>query len=369
MAAAAVLSSCSSESIVPEHGADGTSDALELVPLSISTGCQTKTTLNGTSVHWTSDDQIAVFDDLNYLNKFDAVSVMNSSAVFEGKVAARTTDFYAVYPYEGAMRADDYNIYVTLPAEQKASEGSFADDLNISIAHGTKAVEADEADGLVFENSCALLKFRIPSMFTSIVQASFTADSRPLAGNVIYSKEDGKIVGVIDDASGTNTVTVRGDLKGGETYYFVVSPGEVSGFTLEVLDATGVRLTNRSEKSFEAKAGVIRDLGEVKITVDPKVRVEHIYSGGNHVRTDVWVEHGLPSGMEKYIETIEGWMLPNYVRTVIMDGSKGTVKSPYLANVVSKTCLPEGYYTMHLDYRITGMGIISRDIGVYVPAP
>ena len=101
IALAVALSSCTHETVPPEFA-----------PLSITTGGQTKTVLDGTAVRWTDDDQVAVFDDLHYLNQFDAVSVDNSSAVFEGKVAARTTDFYAVYPYACAISADDDNIIV-----------------------------------------------------------------------------------------------------------------------------------------------------------------------------------------------------------------------------------------------------------------
>ena len=83
-----VLASCSGEAILPDQGLDSVQPAPELAPLSISTGVQTKTVLSGTTVNWTADDQIAVFDDLHYLNCFDAVSVSGASAVFEGKVAA-----------------------------------------------------------------------------------------------------------------------------------------------------------------------------------------------------------------------------------------------------------------------------------------
>jgi hypothetical protein len=362
IALAVALSSCTHEAVPPEF-----------VPLSITTGGQTKTVLDGTAVRWTDDDQVAVFDDLHYLNQFNAVSVDNSSAVFEGKVAARTTDFYAVYPYACAISADDDNIIVRLPSIQEAAAGTFAEDLNISVAHGTKSVDATEADGLIFRNTCALLKFTIPSMFTSIVEATFTADNRSLAGSLVYSKDEACLMDVLDDENDSNRVTLKGDLKGGQTYYFVVSPGVIEGFSLTVKDASGVVLTNSSEKSFEAKAGVIRDLGEVKIVVTPNIRVEHVYSSGAHTGTNIWFDLGLPSGMEQYVESVEGWIsksgqIADAYRIIAMDRNYGTMKFPYLTLVFpGRNFIPAGGYLLHVRYVISGLGLFEEDIPVVVP--
>ena len=364
IAIALALSSCTRETVPPEFA-----------PLSITTGGQTKTVLDGTAVRWTDGDQIAVFDDLHYRNQFDAVSVENFSAVFEGKVAARTTDFYAVYPYSSAVSADEGNILLNLPSVQDAAEGTFAEDLNISVAHGVKTVDAVKAEGLMFRNTCALLKFTIPSMFTSIVEATFTAGNRPLAGTLVYSKAEGRLVGVADDAPAGNSVTLKGNLKGGKTYYFVVSPGEIRDFSLTVRDASGVMLTNSSEKSFEAKAGVIRDLGEVKIVVTPNIRVEHVYSSGAHTGTNIWFDLGLPGGMEQYVESVEGWIsksgqIADAYRIIAMDRNYGTMKLPYLTLVFpGRNFIPAGAYVLHVRYVISGLGLFEEDIPVVVPAP
>jgi hypothetical protein len=361
----AVLSSCSAEAILPEQGLDNVQSAPELVPLSISTGGQTKTVLSGTTVNWTSDDQIAVFDDMHYRNCFDAVSVSGSNAVFEGKVAARTTEFYAVYPYSGAVKADKENIYVNLPSEQGAVAGSFAEDMNISIAKGVKAVDADEAQGMVFENVCALLKFKVPSMITSVDEASFSADNRSLAGAMIYSKQEQRLVGVVDGDSESDVLTLKGNMQGGQTYYFVTSPGEIRGFSLSIVDPDGVRLTNRSEKSFVAEAGVITDLGEVKIVVSPNLRFEG---------TNVWFDMGLPKGAEKYIDSVEGWLSPsgqisNAYRIISMNSENGGVRFPYLTIVFAgKNDIPPGNQILHLRYVIKGVGLFEENIPVVVPA-
>lgn len=357
----AVLASCSDDAILSDQGVDIVQPAPELVPLSISTGTQTKTVLSGTTVNWTADDQIAVFDDLHYLNCFDAVSVSGSSAVFEGKVAAKTTDFYAVYPYTSAIRADAENIYVNIPMVQEPLAGSFAEEQNVSIAHGTKAVGDDDVDGVVFENKCALLKFKIPSMFTDIAEASFIAENRALVGNMVYSKDDDCFIGT---TSGNSKVSLGGQMKGGQTYYFVVSPGEVRGFRLTVKDASGAEMINSSQKSFEAKAGVITDLGEVKFVINPSLRFDG---------TDVWFDIGLPKGAEKYIDSVEGWLSRNgqissAYRIIVMSSESGNVRFPYLTIVFAgKNDIPSGSYILHLNYVIKGLGRFEEDFPVEVP--
>lgn len=358
----AVLASCSDDAILSDQGVDIVQPAPELVPLSISTGTQTKTVLSGTTVNWTADDQIAVFDDLHYLNCFDAVSVSGSSAVFEGKVAAKTTDFYAVYPYTSAIRADEDNIYVNLPMVQEPLAGSFAEEHNVSIAHGTKAVGDDDVDGVVFENKCALLKFKIPSMFADIAEASFVAENRALVGNMVYSKGSDCFIGT---TSGNSKVSLKGQMKGGQTYYFVVSPGEVRGFRLTVKDDSGVEMTNSSQKSFETKAGVITDLGEVKIVINPSLRFDG---------TDVWFDIGLPKDVEKHVDSVEGWLSPNgqissAYRIIVMNSENGNVSFPYLTiPYAGKVDIPPGNYILHLNYVIKGLGRFEEDYPVVVPA-
>ena len=364
-ALAAVLSSCSDEAILPDQGVDSVQPAPELVPLSISTGTQTKTVLSGTTVNWTADDQIAVFDDLHCRNQFGAVSVSGASAVFEGKVAARTTEFYAVYPYARAVKADKENIYMYLSSEQGAVAGTFADDLHLSIAKGVKTVDADVADELVFENACALLKFTVSSMFSNVVEASFSADNRSLAGSLVYSKQEGRLVGVVDDDSDSNVLTLKGNLQGGQSYYFVTAPGEISGFSLSVVDSDGVRLTNRSEKSFQAEAGVITDLGEVKLVINPNLRFDG---------TDVWFDIGLPKGAEKYIDSVEGWLSRNgqissAYRIIVMSSESGNVRFPYLTIVFAgKNDIPPGNHILHLNYVIKGLGRFEEDYPIEVPS-
>ena len=86
--AVAAVSSCSYEEHCLTPEVNGPQPAEELVPLCISTGDMTKTSLQGSTVNWTSDDEIAVLDNVNYPNRFTAVSVEGSSAIFEGAMSS-----------------------------------------------------------------------------------------------------------------------------------------------------------------------------------------------------------------------------------------------------------------------------------------
>lgn len=229
--AVAAVSSCSYE----EHGltpeVDGPQPAEELVPLCISTGDMTKTSLQGSTVNWTSDDEIAVFDNVNYPNKFTITSVDGSDAVFEGLVSIGTTDFYAVYPYSSAKSIDASNITVTLPAAQTSAAGTFAEEHNISVARGVKVPGEESVEGIRFDNVCGLIRFTVPQRIAAVKNVVFQAENRSLAGDLIISKDDLKVESV---ANGTNSVSMSGDFAAGSTFYFVVAPGEVNGFSITV---------------------------------------------------------------------------------------------------------------------------------------
>jgi hypothetical protein len=202
-------------------------------------------------------------------------------------------------------------------------------------------------------------------MITSVDEASFSADNRSLAGAMIYSKQEQRLVGVVDGDSESDVLTLKGNMQGGQTYYFVTSPGEIRGFSLSIVDPDGVRLTNRSEKSFVAEAGVITDLGEVKIVVSPNLRFEG---------TNVWFDMGLPKGAEKYIDSVEGWLSPsgqisNAYRIISMNSENGGVRFPYLTIVFAgKNDIPPGNQILHLRYVIKGVGLFEENIPVVVPA-
>ena len=347
--AVVVLSSCSREALLPEQ--DGSRLPGELAPLTISTGEMTRTSLSGTVVNWSDDDRIAVFDDLHYNNKFDAVEVDGSSAVFEGLVTAKTTDFYAVYPYSDAVKADAEAIYVSLPADQTPVSGTFAEEHNISVAHATKTAEADAVEGVVFKNVCALIQFTVPQRLAAVSEVTFTANNRTIAGDLIISKTD---MGVKCN-SGTNTVKMTGDFAAGSTFYFVVAPGEINGFSATVKTKNGATFRKSSVKSFEAKAGAIKNLGEIDFTEAPTAVAKHKYENGVLTGTTVTFNLGLPDGMEAYVTTLNARMTGSDGQIYRYLTKSSAPKSIALDVYSDKVYVPRGEYTIQYLYVLNGV--------------
>lgn len=362
--AIAAASSCSYEehNVTPE--VVGPQPAEDLVPLCLTTGEMTKTSLQGTTVNWTSDDEIAVFDNVNYPNKFTAVSVEGSLAVFEGLVGAATTEFYAVYPYSSAKSIDASNITVTLPAAQTSAAGTFAEEHNISVAYGVKEVGEENVEGVMFDNVCGLIQFTVPQRISAVKNVVFEAENRSLAGDLVISKDGLKVESV---ANGTNSVSMSGDFAAGSTFYFVVAPGEVNGFSITVTAQNGATYSKVSSKSFTVEAAAMKNLGVIDFKAEPGANAEHTYSGGTLTGTKVTLTPGLPSGMEAYVEKLTASMTKNGVEYRKI--SKSSVSATEVMEVANgMTYIPHGEYVVEYTYTLNGVPE-TKTVNVTVPAP
>lgn len=356
--------SCSHEeynSIIDKETA-GPADVL--VPLSLSTGEMTKTSLAGGSVNWTADDEIAVFDIVNYANIFSATSVAGSSAVFEGFVGEGTTDFYAVYPYTLAKSADASSIIVTLPAGQTSADGTFAEEHNISVAHGVKTVGEESVDGINFKNVCGLIQFTVPQRIAAVKSVSFKAENRGLAGDLSISKSDLKVTEV---ANGSNSVNMTGDFAAGSTFYFVVAPGEVNGFSITVTAQNGATYSKTSAKSFTVEAGAMKNLGVIDFKAEPAAVAEHIYENGVLSGTKVTLTLGVPAGMEAYVENLTASMTKDGVEYRSISKTSAAA-SEVMAIANGKTYVPQGDYAIEYTYTLNGVAE-TKTVNVTVPAP
>lgn len=342
----------------------GPQPAEELVPLCLTTGEMTKTSLQGTTVNWTSDDEIAVFDNVNYPNRFTAVSVEGSSAVFEGLVGAATTEFYAVYPYSCAKSIDASNIIVTLPAAQTSAAGTFAEEHNISVAYGVKEVGEESVEGIKFDNVCGLIQFTVPQRISAVKNVVFKAENRSLAGDLVISKDGLNVESVAD---GTNSVSMSGDFAAGSTFYFVVAPGEVKGFSITVTAQNGATYSKVSSKSFTVEAAAMKNLGVIDFKAEPGAKAEHTYSGGTLTGTKVTLTPGLPSGMEAYVENLTASMTKNGVEyRKISKSSASATEVMEVAN--GMTYVPQGEYVVEYTYTLNGVAE-TKTVNVTVPAP
>lgn len=356
--------SCSYEEPYVAPETEGTTPSDVLVPLTLSTGEMTRTSLDGTSVKWTADDHIAVYDNVNYANDFAATSVNGSSAVFEGFVGEGTTDFYAVYPYSGAKGIDASNITVTLPSAQTSAAGTFAEEHNISVAHGVKTPGEENVSGIKFDNVCGLIQFTVPKRISAVKNVSFKAENRALAGDLSVSKSELKVVSV---ANGSNTVNMTGNFAAGSTFYFVVAPGEVNGFSITVTAQNGATYSKTSTKSFTVEAAAMKNLGEIDFKAEPSAEAVHTYENGVLTGTKVTLTPGLPAGMEAYVENLTATMIKNGVEYRKI--SKSSASASEVMDVVQgRVYVPQGEYVIEYKYTLNGV-TETKTVNVTVPAP
>lgn len=358
------IASCTNEVLLtPEPGVDE-SAARDLMPMSFSTGYATRTSLDGNVVNWTEDDEIVVFDDLHYLNKFGAKSVDGAFAVFEGMVTARTTDFYAVYPYSSAIKATDESICVNLIDNQTPVAGTFAEEHNISIAHATKAAEDDHVDNVLFRNLCGLVQFTVPERLNAVASVEFIANSRNIAGDLTVAKDDMSITAYENAA---RTVYMNGSFDAGSTFYFVVTPGEINGFNIKVTAENGATYTKSSAKTINIEAGKIRNLGVIDFAAQPTATAWHTYEGGVLTGTAVTLQLGLPAGMEEYVDGLSASLVnSNGQELRILKKTSGVTTSEEMSVAYASAYIPTGTYKIFVTYSLNG---VPKEETIYVDVP
>lgn len=365
--AAAVLSfaavSCTNDMI--DNGGEVNQDG-NLVPMILNSGPSVRTSLSGSAVNWTADDVVAVYDMNNRANRFAASSVDGSNAVFEGMVAEGTTDFYAVYPYDKAVKATDSEIMVTLPSDQTPAAGTFAEEHNISIASGVKVPGVEEVNGILFMNICGLVQFTVPERLAAVSEVSFTANDKDIAGNLTVSKSDVQTVVSVSDAS--RTITMKGSFEAGSTFYFVVAPGQINGFSIKVVAENGAEFSKVSAKSITVAAGAVKNLGVIDFTAAPTAVASHSYPNGILSGTDVMLNLGIPAGMEGYVQKLTAKMTSSAGAVVRSLSTTSAQQSMKLAVANGFTYIPQGEYSLSYTYTLNGVED-TKTISLTVPAP
>ena len=212
--------------------------------ISARTEADTKAVLNdGTKVAFQSTDSLSVFsgsDEWFYNDMFTALGVhSDGTADFQGTLSEETEEGLVVmYPYQSNASHEKYGktrkLYFTLPAEQTATTGSF--DPAAFICTGVTE-STDEGFSVTLGTVCALVKFTMPE--GSFSKVTLTANGgEALAGSGSVGKTDDYKDFNISDENGT--VTLSGQIAGGQTYYMAVAPTTASkGITVQIFDEDG----------------------------------------------------------------------------------------------------------------------------------
>ena len=363
----------------------------EVLTLTAVDSQETKTSLSGSSVLWTDDDVVAVFDAKNDKNEFKVDKSVEFSAtapIFSGKVSKGTQDFYAVYPYERANSADGGILSVTIPADQTSKVGSFDEEHNISVAKGTRGLGDGTDCSVTFKNVCALLKFTLPAYITDAQKVTVSSNST-LAGDITvdYSGNDPQVI-VPED--GVKSISMTGSFGGGSTFWFVLAPGEINGINVTVETAKTTYAFSTSAV-YTIAAGNYKNLGTLKLseTVSiTSVLAEHTYSNNILTGTDIVVKLKYDDKAALYMSDLkievyyeeeednEWWenligkdptILQNNIREF---ASQTLVSSVTLAGTSSPSYpyIPSSDYKVRVSYKL-GNETIVLDSEVSVGAP
>ena len=383
--------SCDKESLpqsTPETDQDINQDS-DMMTLILSTGEQTKThisnvTSNGvTEIHWDEGDKIAVFSDeenslSNDKNKYSFSMSDNPNgnfAKFEGKIAAKSENIWAVYPASNAKSCstdgNGSDIVASIPSSQTPVAKSFASNLNISVAKAkvTKVnsgslgswggdYELSETIFVNFKNVCTLLKFTAPENADQITSVTITANEN-IAGDMTidYSGDEPKVTKV----SGSNSITMTGSFVAGQEYYFVLAPVNISGISMTIQANNETRyIANKANIALQA--GVAKNLGNVNLTKMSKVSAEAVHQYPSNVLSGTNVNFDLGtnsiSSVDFSIKKTND--TPNRSAKAITSAYSSDDKWPYL---------PKGEYTFSGTFISNGVSVVVPTTSFNVSAP
>lgn len=250
----AMVSACSEDEL-----ADNTQPSGK-VPMEFyaNTDASTRTELTtGNAVYWEANDAISLFDPTGANNQFSTTQ-SGPSVTFTGEATPAEGTYYAFYPYDANAQIKGTTITTTLPAEQMARAGSFAQGLNPSVA------TADATNNLCFKNVCALVKFTlVENITTTITKATLCGNNgEALAGTLTIDATASTPIAMADTSFGQTVIELNGPLTPGTTYYFVTAPATLSnGLTLSFYDNKGGVWKKPGNATAILEAGRILNLG------------------------------------------------------------------------------------------------------------
>lgn len=227
---------------------------------------ESKTVLqNDGTIFWSPADCINVYYG-DKSGKFTSTNTeVVSSAEFTGTLGSFVMDgskeFYAAYPYSDGNSYSENSISLTLPSDQTAVEGTFADDLFLSVAKSGDF-------SLHFYNVCGGVKFSL--LRDDIKKVVFRGnDGEPIAGRIKVELGSGGIPIEETISTGSSSVTLYapdgGAFKQGSWYYIVLAPQALAnGYTMEFYtDELADTITSDSPVNIRRSVwGVLKDLAE-----------------------------------------------------------------------------------------------------------
>ncbi len=283
------MASCSSSD---DEVAENNNTEVKLVPMTFTatqeTNVGTRAVLNSSNnVDWEATDKISVFDGIGTENnhKFTLTGTV-AEGKFSGTASETATKFTAVYPYTaGATLGEDGKVSgITLPAEQTATLNSFDPNAALMMAYTVDKTKLD------FKNAVSLVKIKTDFDCKKIVLTA----NEDIAGTGTLTYDTNTDIPSFSINSETSKFITLKPATGGEniaagTYYIVVPPTTLSGFSISFTATDDKEYIRKSTKSNTFYRSKIKDFGS--FATDG----EYWYDAarGDKVRADQEVDLGL----------------------------------------------------------------------------
>lgn len=232
--AAMAAFSCNKEIIVDEATAPVNAPKVVTAYTDADVTPATKTTLDGVTVLWSESDAVTAFtlDGNLVTSSSTAVDKSGKKAEFTFRTLAATDeiDMYA-YPADAVKAMDGYNDLVTasIPTEQAALAGSFADGANLAVAEG--------GDEPVFKNVGGFVSFTLQN--EDICSIRLSAKEALTGGSAAVTVSDNPSAVVTEGKKEVIIAAATAPLASGSTYYAVVYPGTYTGLQIVFTDSKG----------------------------------------------------------------------------------------------------------------------------------
>lgn len=229
---------------------------------------ETRTVRQGNGkVFWSPGDEIAVLRGTSGKSRFTATNTEPAArTVFSGTMPSGSSSYWAVYPYSDDVYFDGSYVVCTLPGEQDAVAGSFADGLFFSAVYARNS-----ATSLTFIHQCGGVKFSVTQPgIKKVTLIPADADVYPAGLFGIYaasatSRPYIRVVGYPEYMSGTiDLLAPEGEtLQVGAAYHFVTIPVTFNGgFSLIFEKEDGTVAVRNVRKDVTVQAGHFATLME-----------------------------------------------------------------------------------------------------------
>lgn len=268
---------------------------MQELTFSASYESETRTALTeGNGVNWLPGDQIAVSGAGEpFTTDIDEPSNFTR---FTGS-AAQAPEYYAVYPYSLLKSWDGSVATIEIPQIQTAVKGTFADDLNISVA----STSADDMS-FRFHNVVGYVKFTITEESGSIKSVTVKRISGgSLSGEALVDcSSDTPEARAAVRTGQSVTLNSENALEPGN-YYIAMLPGIYgSGLKFTFMNEDGLIATMQTAPGLILSAGQIKNVGEIKgmefnseniieyLATEQLILTSESYFGGASVVTHVF---------------------------------------------------------------------------------